>query len=148
MRLPSTTADIVATSGQTANSQGVKRDLCFTALAGFLIWSPLLHAATNRFNVLFIPVDDLRPELGCHGNKLIRSPTIDFIAARGMVFNRAYCQQALCSPRRSSLLTGLRPDTTKVYSPETHFLTNLPNVVALPQLFKQNGWHAQGLSKI
>ena len=99
-------------------------------------------------NILFIAVDDLRPELGCYGKRYIHSPNIDRIAARGMVFERAYCQQAVCSPTRSSLLTGTRPDTTKVWDLETHFRTALPNVVTLPQHFKNNGYFVQGMGKI
>jgi len=124
------------------------RFLCALAVVspGFCVLP--LPAAPPKFNVLFVAVDDLRPELGCYGNPLIRSPNIDRIAARGLTFTRAYCQQALCSPSRTSLLTGRRPDTTRVYNLEVHFRTNLPNVITLPQLFKQHGWHAQGLSKI
>ena len=58
-------------------------------------------------NILFIPVDDLRPELGCYGNTIVKTPNIDALAKNGMVFNRAYCQQAVCNPSRVSLLTGL-----------------------------------------
>ncbi len=101
-----------------------------------------------RLNVLFVAVDDLRPELGCYGSALVKSPNIDRLAARGLVFNRAYCQQAVCSPSRSSLLTGRRPDATKVWDLNTHFRKALPHVVTLPQHFKANGYHAQGLSKI
>jgi arylsulfatase A-like enzyme len=105
-------------------------------------------AASQRPNVLFIAVDDLRPELGCYGREHIHSPNIDRIARQGMTFNRAYCQQAVCSPSRSSLLTGTRPDTTKVWDLVTHFRDALPNVVALPQLFRQGGYFVQGMGKI
>jgi arylsulfatase A len=99
-------------------------------------------------NVLFIAVDDLRPEFGCYGAKHIHSPNLDRLAARGVLFNRAYCQQAVCSPSRSSLVTGTRPDTTKVWDLQTHFRTALPNVVTLPQHFKQNGYFVQGMGKM
>jgi len=102
----------------------------------------------KKLNVLFIAVDDLRPQLGCYGFPKIKSPNIDRLASRGTIFMRAYCQQAVCSPSRTSLLTGRRPDTTRVYDLQTHFRLNLPDVVTLPQYFKQHGYHTQGLSKI
>src|SRR3954452_7340054 len=91
-----------------------------------------VHAADKPMNVLFIAVDDLRPELGCYGNSIVKTPNIDRLAGRGIVFNHAYCQQAVCSPSRSSLLTGRRPDATKVWDLETHFRVALPDVVTLP----------------
>lgn len=105
-------------------------------------------ASAARPNILFIAVDDLRPELGCYGKDYIKSPNIDRIAEAGMVFDRAYCQQAVCSPTRSSLMTGTRPDTTKVWDLQTHFRTALPNVVTLGQHFKSHGYFVQGMGKI
>lgn len=98
-------------------------------------------------NVLFICIDDLRPELGCYGSP-IKSPHIDALAARGLVFNRAYCQQAVCSPSRTSMLTGRRPDTTKIYDLETHFRATIPDVITLPQWFKQHGYHTRSFGKV
>jgi arylsulfatase A-like enzyme len=106
------------------------------------------EGAPPRLNVLFIAVDDLRPQLGCYGDPLVRSPNLDRLAARGTVFRRAYCQQAVCSPSRSSLMTGRRPDATRVYDLETHFRKALPDVVTLPQHFKAQGYHAQAFGKI
>ena len=70
--------------------------------------------AKSQYNVLFIVVDDLRPLLGCYGHPEIHTPNIDALAERGTLFNRAYCQNPLCHPSRTSMLTGLRPDTTGV----------------------------------
>ena len=110
--------------------------------------SLVLGQQPKKYNVLFLAVDDLRPELGCYGKDYIKSPNIDRIAKSGMVFNRAYVQQAVCSPSRTSLLTGTRPDSTKVWDLVTHFRDAQPNVVTLPQHFKQNGYFVQGLGKI
>jgi arylsulfatase A-like enzyme len=101
-----------------------------------------------RPNILFIAVDDLRPEFGAYGASYVKSPNLDRIAKAGITFNRAYCQQAVCSPTRSSLMTGTRPDTTKVWDLETHFRAALPNVVTLGQHFKNHGYFVQGMGKI
>ncbi len=99
-------------------------------------------------NVLFIVVDDLRPELGCYGATYIKSPNIDRLAKEAVRFDRAYCQQAVCSPSRTSFLTGLRPDQTGVYDLETNFRTKLPDVITLPQFFKQHNYFTVGVGKV
>ncbi len=104
--------------------------------------------AKGRPNVLFIAVDDLRVELGCYGDTIVKSPHIDKLAARGTLFNRAYCQQAVCNPSRASLLTGLRPSTLGIWDLPTHFRDKDPNVITLPQWFKQHGYFTQNIGKI
>ena len=98
-------------------------------------------------NILFIPVDDLRPELGAYGDEFIKTPNIDRLAEQGLTFTRTYCQQAVCNPSRASLLTGLRPDSIQVWDLRTSFRKNLPDVVTIPQFFKQHGYTTIGLGK-
>ena len=112
---------------------------------------PDLKAKQNRAaakNVLFVAIDDLRPALGCYGDPVAISPNIDRLAKRGMVFNRAYCQQAVCSPSRLSLLSGRRPDSIRVWDLKTHFREALPELVTLPQYFKQHGYTTRSIGKI
>ena len=104
--------------------------------------------ANCKYNVLFFIVDDLRPLLGCYGHPEIHTPNIDRIAQRGTLFNRAYCQIPLCHPSRTSILTGLRPATTSVFSNSAGFRENLPNTVTLPQHFKTFGYHTQSIGKV
>lgn len=108
----------------------------------------LAGATSSPLNVLFIAVDDLRPKQGCYGDPVAVTPNIDRLAGRGTLFSRAYCQQAVCNPSRASVMTGRRPDTTRVWDLKTHFRKALPDVVTLPQYFKEHGYHTQCVGKI
>ena len=96
-------------------------------------------AAKKPYNILFLSLDDLRTELGCYGADYVISPHIDKLASEGVVFTRAYCQQAICNPSRASLLTGYYPDQIKVSDLPTHFRDTTVDLVTLPQFFSSNG---------
>lgn len=104
--------------------------------------------AAQPLNVLFIAVDDLRPELGCYGAAHMKTPHLDRLASQGMTFERAYCQVAVCNPSRSSVLSGTRPDTTGVLDNQHFMRPNMPDVVTLPQHFKNHGYTSLSLGKI
>lgn len=122
--------------------------LCFLANSSSGQATQLISKLQSRPNVLFIAVDDLRPELGCYGASHIHSPNIDAFAASGRRFNHAYCQQAVCNPSRTSLMTGMRPDSIGVTGNHSHFRTQHPDIVTLPQHFKRHGYHAAAIGKI
>ena len=112
---------------------------------------PTPHVGTAvalPLNVLMIAVDDLNDEVGCLGSTVALTPNIDRLARRGTVFRRAYCQQAVCNPSRASLMTGLSPDTLRVWDLRTHFRDTRPEVVTLPELFKRHGYFTRGIGKI
>lgn len=116
--------------------------------AGTVFAEDAVAKKPTGYNVLFIAVDDMRPELGCYGDEYMHTPNIDRLASQGMLFNRAYCQQAVCNPSRASLMTGLRPDSTKVHDLQRHFRAFIPDVVTVSQHFKNHGYHSQAISKI
>lgn len=130
-----------------AHSQRRSARCCWSLLL-LLMCGPPQALPREPCNVLFIAVDDMRVELGCYGETQALSPNIDRLAADGTLFERAYCQQAVCNPSRASLLTGLRPDRLRVWDLPTHFRANLPEAVTLPQWFMQQGYQSIDIGKI
>lgn len=119
------------------------------AIVNTLVGAPAAFAeAPRRPNVLLIMADDLNTDMGSYGHPLVKTPNLDRLAARGVRFDRAYSQFPLCSPSRVSLLTGLRPDMTRIFDLQTDFRTVLPGVVTLPQMFKGNGYFSARVGKI
>ena len=108
----------------------------------------VVSQTTTQPNILFIAIDDLKPLLGCYGNTIVKTPNIDRLAKRGTVFLQNYCQQAVCGPTRASLMTGMRPDYTKVWDLKTRMRDVNPDIISLPQYFKSQGYSTQGIGKV
>lgn len=104
--------------------------------------------AVNKPNILFIAVDDLRTELGCYGSPVAITPNIDKLAHEGLLFNRAYCQEAICGPSRASIMSGARPDTIRVVENDVEFRSQNPDIATLSQHFIANGYDAVQIGKI
>jgi arylsulfatase A-like enzyme len=123
--------------------------LAFWALAALL--ATLIEARAQepaRRNVLFLICDDLNCDIGCYGHPMVKTPNIDRLAARGVRFERAYCQYPLCGPSRASFMTGLYPDQTLVRRNAIYIREHLPSVRTLPQMFRQAGYFATRVGKI
>ena len=123
----------------------------FASLFFFIVISNAIIAQdkpTSKPNILFIAVDDLKPLLGCYGNTLVKSPNIDRLAKMATVFNKNYCQQAICGPTRASLMTGSRPDVTKIWNLTTQMRDANPNTLTLPQYLITQGYTTSGIGKI
>lgn len=108
--------------------------------------SPAL--AAEKPNVLLLLVDDLKPALGCYGDKLAITPNIDRLAARGLRFDLAYCNQAVCAASRTALLLGSRPTATGLHGLSRFHRDSIPDAVTLPQHFMANGYRVEGIGKI
>jgi len=108
----------------------------------------LFAAGDRRTNVLFVVSDDLPNVAGCYGHPVVRTPNMDRLAKRGVLFERAYCQYPLCQPSRASFLSGLRPETTRVWTLETPTRQTVGDAVFLPELFRKNGYFTAHAGKI
>jgi arylsulfatase A-like enzyme len=120
------------------------RSLCLS----LLLSAAALAAEPARPNILFISVDDLRAEINSFGATRAQTPNIDAFAARGVKFDRAYCQYPLCNPSRASILTGRYPRTLELYGNRDWFQAWYPDLVSLPKYFKQQGYHTERHGKI
>ncbi|WP_204903083.1 sulfatase [Microbulbifer mangrovi] len=123
---------------------------CIAALANPLVSAAEVSAESpaDKPNILFISIDDLRPEIGPYGAEIAVTPNLDKLARDGVTFNKAYAQQAICGPSRASALTGMRPDTLGVTHNYVKFRDQKPDVVTLPQHFINNGYDATYVGKI
>ncbi len=107
-----------------------------------------VNAQDNQPNILFIFVDDLNTELNCYGNKTVQSPNIDKLAESGTIFTRAYCQWSVCGPSRASILSGQMPSQTGIRNLTTLIRDVNPNIVTLPQYFKNRGYTTAAIGKV
>jgi arylsulfatase A-like enzyme len=117
-------------------------------VGSLLLTSVASPAADRPPNVLFICVDDLRPQLGCYGNAQMKTPNIDRLAGRSTIFQRAYCQFAICGPSRASVLSGMYPEHSGVQDNVKSFRAAVPDAVALPQHFRNCGYETVGMGKV
>jgi iduronate 2-sulfatase len=105
-------------------------------------------ALSAQPNVLLILVDDLKPALGCYGDATAKTPNIDRLAARGMRFDMAYCNQAVCAPSRFTLMLGSHSTSTGLYGLGSHLREIVPDAVTMPQFFAKHGWRTESLGKV
>ena len=120
----------------------------FTFLFFFFCGLIQAQVSNSSPNIIFIAVDDLKPTIGAFGDDLARTPNIDLLAENGTVFLNNHTQQAVCGPARASLMTGKRPDYTKVRDLKTKMRDMVPDIVTIPQFFRDNGYTTVGLGKI
>ena len=126
----------------------IYRLFCLTSIALIAVSFSFAQEQKKKPNVLFIAIDDLKPILGCYGDKQIKTPNIDRLAKMGTVFLSNYCQQAVCGPTRASIMTGMRPDYTKIWDLKTKMRDKNPDIVSIPQYFVSKGYSSQGIGKV
>jgi iduronate 2-sulfatase len=133
----------------SASRSGARRFASWVLFATTLLSSMVAQAATaGRTNVLFIIADDLNNLLGCYGDPLAKTPNLDKLAARGVRFDRAYCNYPLCGPSRNSFLTGLYPNSTGILTNAQLFRQTIPAQLSMPQAFRQQGYFAARIGKL
>lgn len=121
---------------------------CFSWILLISLLAVLRTAAQDRPNILLILVDDLKPAIGCYGDPLAKTPNIDRLAARGVRFERAYCNQAVCAPSRNNLLLGTRSTSLGIYSLGRNFRQAAPDAVTMPQFFRRHGYRTEAVGKV
>lgn len=126
----------------------MKNKLLLSFLLLHSFWILGTSQKNTKPNILFIAVDDLKPELGAYGNKLVKTPNIDRLAKMATTFLSNYCQQAVCGPTRASLMTGMRPDVTKIWDLKTQMRDMNPDILTLPQYLISQGYNTLGTGKI
>lgn len=126
----------------TASAVSLSLNACKSAVG------PQPKKNAKPVNVLFIAVDDLKPLLGAYGNPTIKTPNLDRLAAHGVVFQNNHCQQAVCGPSRASIMTGKRPDYTQIYDLQTLMRDKNPDILTMPQYYKQLGYQSVAVGKI
>ena len=133
---------------KTKQFQSLSGAILTIALCPLLVVSQNKLAKPDKPNVLFIAVDDLRPELGCYGKNHIKSPNIDRLANSGIIFKNAYCSYPSCGPSRASLLSGLYPNYNRFVGWNCWQDKDVPGVVSLPMHFRNNDYTTISLGKI
>ena len=130
------------------NSSNKNLNLALAGLVSVSCFAQNEKKAPEKPNILFIAVDDLKPILGCYGDKLVKTPNIDRLAKNGTIFLQNYCQQAVSGPTRASIMTGMRPDYTGVWDLKTKMRDVNPDILSLPQYLITQGYSTQGIGKI
>ncbi len=127
----------------------MNRIFAFTGLAFvFSAYTASVSAVAERPNVLLLLVDDLKPALGCYGDEIARTPNIDKLAASGMRFDLAYCNQAVCAPSRFTLMLGSHSTSTGLYGLGSQLRQFIPDAVTMPQYFAKHGYRTESLGKV